>query len=369
MLPAVRNGSSDVAVAAAEQSVIQEVQGAMIIAQRFPRDEDVCRQRMLRICQRQSFAADAEYSFPRGGQTIHGPSVYFAREVAKVWTNLRHGFYVVADSDTERTIRSWAWDLESNTKVESEDIFKKLIYRKGKGWIVPDERELRELTNRRAAIAKRNCILELIPSDFVDDMLAECTRTVEQDIADDPEKARKSAVDAFTKIRVPIEELKQFISVSDLNCLSPSQIATLRQVYASIRDGQSSWSDYYSPSKEDDQVRTKDDLKERLRKSQQTQDSPLGKAKKKGSRNEETSEAPVGSGTTEQRTPNDTDPVTGEQLATLAELCSRSAEIKARAEERLRQWNCLEFAELNHGTAKELIKEILEYGRQTERQE
>lgn len=128
-----------------------EIKSAIIIALKFPRDDAKCFVSLMKSCQRSSFADDASYSFPRGGHQIKGPSVHLAREAARVWGNIRHGLSVIADDEDERTIEAWAWDLQTNVKVVAEDTFQKLIYRKAGGgqWIKPDERDLRELTNRR----------------------------------------------------------------------------------------------------------------------------------------------------------------------------------------------------------------------------
>ncbi|MBU0906702.1 MAG: hypothetical protein KKE05_00940, partial [Nanoarchaeota archaeon] len=145
-----------------------EVQGSIIIAKKFPRNEDQTFARLMKTCDRTSFAEKAVYSYPRGGQTISGPSVNLAREAARLWGNLEYGLLVIRDDENSRHIRAWAWDKETNTKTFAEDSFEKLIFRKGKGNIKPDERDLRELTNRRGAILIRNCLLQLLPRDLVE---------------------------------------------------------------------------------------------------------------------------------------------------------------------------------------------------------
>ncbi len=84
----------------------------------------------------------------------------------------------VADMDTKMV-----WRLRSEVQVdvwvdttikvthvhdmEIDDTFRKKIQRKRDGqtvWVTPDERDLRELTNKRGAILERNCLLKLQPS-------------------------------------------------------------------------------------------------------------------------------------------------------------------------------------------------------------
>src|SRR5262249_52625590 len=124
--------SMELAPSAAVEAARQEVQAAVIVAKRFPRNEDAAFQQLMKSCARPTFAGDVTYSFPRGGSTVTGPTVYLAREFARLWGNIRHGCDVVAEDEEERTIRAWAWDLQTNVKVSHDVTFKKLIQRKDK---------------------------------------------------------------------------------------------------------------------------------------------------------------------------------------------------------------------------------------------
>ncbi|MFH1572430.1 MAG: hypothetical protein ABIG68_00510, partial [Acidobacteriota bacterium] len=224
-------------------AVEQEIKAAITVALRFPRNEDRAFEKLMRSCRRPAFAEDASYSFPRAGVKITGPSIYLAREAARVWGNIRHGLNIVADDEETRTIEAWAWDLETNTKVYAQDTFKKLIYRKQGGWIIPDERDLRELTNRRGAILKRNCILEIVPTDLIDDAQNMAVQTSQKGAEADPEEARKKVIMGFSSLNVTPEMLEQKLGHPLAQC-SPSEIAELRQIYKSIADGNSTWGEY-----------------------------------------------------------------------------------------------------------------------------
>lgn len=227
----------------ASAAIATEVQGAILVAQNFPRNEDRSFERLMRSCKRTSFAEDAAYKFPRGGQTISGPSVRLAREAARLWGNIRYGLDIVRDDEDTRQIRGWAWDVETNTKVEAEDDFKKLVYRKKGGWIKPDERDLRELSNRRGAILVRNCILQLLPPDLIEDALNEASETLKDRAAKDPDAERKRLILAFGDLNVTPDDLAGYLG-KPIAKVSPSELATLREVYVSIRDGHSNWLDY-----------------------------------------------------------------------------------------------------------------------------
>lgn len=238
----------EIAPSASAAAVESEIRAAITVALKFPRNEEKSFAKLMKACQRPNFAEDASYSFPRADKDVSGPSIYLAREAARVWGNVRHGLNVIADDDDSRTIEAWAWDLETNHKVFAQDTFKKLIYRKKGGWIKPDERDLRELTNRRGAILKRNCILELMPTDLIDDARQMAVNTLRSHAAADPEAAKKRLIMAFSQINVSVDMLEEFLGHPLAQC-SPTEIAELRQIYKSILDGNSKWSEYVEPKK------------------------------------------------------------------------------------------------------------------------
>lgn len=243
-----------------------EIQSAIVIARRFPRSEDQAYARLMKAALRPTFADEASYSFKRGKKKddstgrwvdnyVEGPSVNLAREAARVWGNIRYGLEIVRDDDESRQIRGWAWDLESNVKVTAEDDFKKLVQRKqydgsgkstGTSWVTADERELRELTNRRGAILIRNCILQMLPSDVIEDARTRCDETLKNKAAADPEGERKKVIVALAGLNVTPEMLEQKLGHKLAEC-SPAEIAELRKIYKSIADGNSTWSEYVKP--------------------------------------------------------------------------------------------------------------------------
>lgn len=237
---------SQTGAAAKEQ---HEIQSAIIIAKRFPRDEDACFQKLMKAASRPSFAEDAAYSFPRGDTDVTGPSVNLAREAARIWGNIRYGLYIVRDDDGSRLIRGWCWDVETNMKNEFDDDFKKLIQRKDKNtketkWIIcDDERELRELTNRRGAILVRNAILQNLPKDLIEDALFQCRKTLEASAGDNPEGMRKRLLVDFGSINITVAQLEQKLGHPFAQS-TPKEIAQLRSVCKSIQDGNTTWAEY-----------------------------------------------------------------------------------------------------------------------------
>lgn len=242
-------------------SAKHEIQTAIIVAQKFPRNEDKIYQQFVHgSCHRLGFAMIAEYSFKRGKKKddngklvdniIKGPTVRAARELARLWRNLRYGSIPISENEDKRQILSWAWDLETNVWIQQGDLFEKVIEKQVNGktdWVDPNEREMRELNNRRASLGIRNCILQLVPPDFMDDAIAEAKETIKLAIKDPNSTqfidVKKRIITGFSAINVPVEELEQYIG-HPLGSCDPKELEILRGIWAAIKDGHTSWSDY-----------------------------------------------------------------------------------------------------------------------------
>lgn len=238
------------AAGAMNASALAEVKFAMEMALAYPRDEDESRAKLMVCCKRFAFADKALYKYRRGGATVEGPSVQMAKEIGKRWRNIRWGQQVIHDDETSRTVRCYAWDMESNTKQEADVQFEKKVQRKTGGkdspaeWVpCTDERELLELTNRNASKGVRNCIIALIPWDLVQDLVLECKATVAREIKDDPEKFRKGVIANFAKLGISPKELVAYVGRPLEQVRDDATIALLRGVYKRLDDGEATWQD------------------------------------------------------------------------------------------------------------------------------
>jgi hypothetical protein len=262
-------GESSVEVARASTiaTAQREVESAVILAKRYPRNEDAAYASIMVACGRPNFAEKGNYAFPRGKKKndqdqwvdnlVKGPSVYLARELAKAWGNIRFGFRITFDDVEEREIEAYAWDLERNLHNSAATRFRKLVQRKvwikakTKGekdyqetqWVTPDERDLREMTSKQAALLIRNCILQLIPADFIDDAREKCEATKLAKVKEDPEKSLKAVIVGFAGINVSAETLEALLGHPVGQC-SPPEIVDLKGIYAAIRDGQATIGEY-----------------------------------------------------------------------------------------------------------------------------
>lgn len=234
-----------------------DVQAAIVSAKHFPRNEVACSLAVVKSFSRASLAETARYTFPRGGKNITGPSVDCARELARIWGNMRYGLRIVGMTEELVHIRGYAVDLESNSQSEYEDQFKRLVQRKGRdgqtSWVTPDERDLRELIGRRGAILIRNAILSLLPSDVIDSALAAADKTLRGLASGELKASREDVVKnlaaRFDLLGVSVAMLENYLghSLTDANA---EEVTELKSIGKSLSDGMTKREDHFELSSE-----------------------------------------------------------------------------------------------------------------------
>ena len=94
----------------------QEVQVAMLAAKKFPRDQVVAFNNIIRACQRMKLAESSMYEYPRGREKITGPSIRLAEAIAQNWGNIDFGFMELEQRNRASQVMAYAWDLETNAR-------------------------------------------------------------------------------------------------------------------------------------------------------------------------------------------------------------------------------------------------------------
>lgn len=236
--------SSGVAV---EQSrAIQEVQGAILMAKKFPRDEDAAYARIITSCKRKSLAEVAMYAYPRGGQTVTGASIRLAETIAKAWGNMQFGI-VELEQDTKAgrsEIMTYAWDLETNTReVKSFTVPHERHTKKGVTKLT-DPRDIYELIANQAARRLRSCIFGVLPGDVVEEAINQCEKTL-QGNSDEPlaDRVRK-AVSAFSDYGVTKTMIEKRLA-HKLEATTIQELVNLQKIYRSLKDGMTTVGDFF----------------------------------------------------------------------------------------------------------------------------
>lgn len=223
----------------------QEVQAAMVIAKKFPRDEVGSINRILRSCQRKGLAERAMYEYPRGGQKVTGPSIRLAEAMAQNWGNIDFGIMELEQKNGESQVMAYAWDLETNTRQTK--VFSVPHIRSTKKGNIPlnDPRDIYEMVANQGARRLRSCILGVIPGDVVDAAVEECHKTLvsgnTEPLIDRVRKGIKLFEDKFSVTKQMIEK---YIGCKS-EAFSENDMVRLNNVYRSLRDGMAKREDYF----------------------------------------------------------------------------------------------------------------------------
>lgn len=223
----------------------QEVQAAMVIAKRFPRDQVTAYNRIVQACKRKTLAEGAMYEYPRGGQKVTGPSIRLAEAIAQNWGNIDFGIMELEQKNGESHVMAYAWDLETNTRQTK--LFSVPHIRSTKKGNIPltDPRDIYEMVANQGARRMRACILGVIPGDVVEAAVKQCEETLASG-------EKKPTVDLVREMAgifqdefgVPLEAIEKYIGCSS-KAFSMRDLVRLRKVYSSLHDGMAKREDYF----------------------------------------------------------------------------------------------------------------------------
>ena len=217
----------------------QEVQAAIVIAKRFPRNTVDSYNRVLEACKRQKLAEQAVYSFPRGNTKVTGPSIRLAEAIAQNWGNIDFGITELEQRDGESQVMAYAWDLETNTRQTKIFTVKHVRHTKGGDYPLTDPRDIYELVANNGARRLRACILGVIPGDVIDAAVDQCNKTLAGESKVPVEdQVRKMAALFKSEFGVTLRQIEKFIGWK-AESFSMQDVVKMRNVYNSLHDGMS----------------------------------------------------------------------------------------------------------------------------------
>jgi len=226
--------------------VLAEVQAGMIVAHRFPRDENQAFARVMRSCSRRGLAEAALYEYPRGGTRVTGPSIRLAEVLAQSWGNLDFGIVELDQRAGESTVMAYAWDLETNVRQTKIFVVRHVRDTKAGRVDLEDARDVYEMTANMGARRLRACILGVIPGDFVDAAVKKCGETLAAQGDGVPLADRvRLMVSAFAEVGVTQGMIAARLGHS-MDAISEHELAGLRRIYLSIRDQMASPASFFA---------------------------------------------------------------------------------------------------------------------------
>lgn len=223
-------------VAIEASRAVAEAQGKLYIAKAFPRDETKAYSSVMEVCSRYGFASKAFYAFPRGKETVTGPNIRFAEELARCWGNVDYGIKELSRDSGKSELQAYAWDLETNTQSvqnftnpHQREVGKKMVS-------LTSDRDIYENNANMAARRLRARILAILPAWLVDAAIERCKKTV---------AAGEKGMILIDRIRVLVQMFGKFGVTQDqiekrlkkkVDAMSEDELAEYVGIYNSIKD-------------------------------------------------------------------------------------------------------------------------------------
>ena len=227
-----------------------EVQAAVVMARRFPRDEMRAVEKIRNACSRPTLAESAVYQYSRGGSDVSGPSIRLAEALAANWGNIQCGVREVEQRNGESTCEAFAWDVENNFRVVKSFKVPHIRHTRKGDTVLTDPRDIYEMVANQGARRVRACILGVIPGDVVEDAVKQCETTLNAKADTTPEGLKKVA-DAFAAYGVTVKQLEARIQ-RRWDSITAAQVVGLRKIIVSLRDGMSKPEDWFDPIAKDE---------------------------------------------------------------------------------------------------------------------
>lgn len=227
------------------QRAIAEVQGAIISAKKFPRDQFTAIKKIRESCKRLSLAEKALYQYDRGGKMITGPSIRLAEVLAQNWGNLDAGVRELGRREGVSDAESYAWDLETNNRQTRTFQVPHIRYSKQWGMKkLTDPRDIYETVANMGARRLRACIMAVIPGDVQDIAVEEVKNTIARGDGKPLIDRVRHMVEEFAKLGVPKKLMEKRLG-HDLEDTTVNELVDLIAIYRTLKDGQAHASRFF----------------------------------------------------------------------------------------------------------------------------
>ena len=241
------------AVAIEQSRAVTEAQGKLLLAKQFERDELNAYEKVMQSCQRRSLAEQAVYSFPRGRETVSGPSIRLVEEIARCYGNLEYGLRELSSANGESEMEAYCWDLQTNT-VSSQKFKVRHIRDTRRGaQELTDQRDIYEITANMGARRLRARMLAILPPDLVESAVEQCRKTLAGQ-SDKPIADRiRDLLTAFGKLSVTRDMIEARLEHA-VDTISEDEMVDLRGIYNSIKQSHSKREDWFEVKKAQVQI-------------------------------------------------------------------------------------------------------------------
>jgi hypothetical protein len=234
---------------------VAEVQAAIIVAQRVPRNVATAMGLMRESCTQPALADRAFFRYPRGrdanGQPVivTGPSVHLARELARCWGNIQYNVIELRRDvgKGESEMQAFAWDVQVNVRSALTFVVPHKRDTKRGAQDLVDMRDIYENNANMGARRLRETIFSVMPTWFVQQAQDLCSHTIAHPAGDKPLGEQiADAIQRFADMQVTRDQLEQKVGRVSGEW-QPFDLAMLRVIFTSLRRGEISKDDEFPP--------------------------------------------------------------------------------------------------------------------------
>lgn len=234
---------------AVEQSrAVAEVQAAIVVAQQCPRNVQAAITEMEQSCRQLALAERAFFRFPRSGQTVAGPSVHLARELARCWGNVQYGLAELRRDDEygQSEMQAYAWDVQTNTRNSSTFVVPHKRDTKEGAKQLTEMRDIYENNANNGARRVREAIFAILPPWFVEQAKDLCNKTLKEGGGKPLAQRVSEAIKAFEALGVRLDQLEVKIGQPS-GKWTEHDVAQLVITYKSLQRGEIRVEEEFAP--------------------------------------------------------------------------------------------------------------------------
>jgi hypothetical protein len=245
--PATRIGQST----AIEMSRAEaEVKAAVFIAQQNPRNVQAAMEEMRFACRQYALAEKAFFSYPKAGETISGPSIHLARELALIWGNVQHGTMELSRDTAlgQSEILAYAWDLQRNSRSSQIFIAPHVRDTRSGKKSLTDLRDVYENNANLGSRRLREAIFAMLPAWYTAEAIQICEQTLSKGDGTALTDRVDRAVDSFKRVGVQLKQLETKLG-RPRGEWDESDVAKLQVIYQSVSKGEMSRDEAFPPER------------------------------------------------------------------------------------------------------------------------
>lgn len=230
-------------------------------AKAYPREIKRCVDEAIAVVTMDKATAETcNYSLPRGGKSIAGPSVHLARVLAQVWGNLRIESKVINITHNQIISQAVCFDLEKNYAVKVE-VRKRITNKHGQKF---NDDMITVTGNASNAIAYRNAVFAVIPKAVTEKVYHASKNMITGDLSSEEKLIgkRNQVLKGFNDTYgVSEKQILTVLGLETIRQIKQDEIFFLIGLAQAIKDGDTTIADTFGTKKPKDNSKISEEIK------------------------------------------------------------------------------------------------------------